>query len=109
MIIQLSQPSEDEAGNTTPATNPVCKRGLSQEKAIGYDDSMVRVSSTLRAAFKTSGKSRSAISHATGIGESVLHKFVVLGKQLRSDSLDKLAAYFEMELTKTKGKSQKVK
>ena len=103
-MIQPTQTSEDKTPTTTSLTKVMYGSRLSQEKADGYDVSMAKISSTLRAALKASKKSRYAISQETGIGESVLHKFLVLGNQLRSNNLDKLCVYFGLELTKIKGK-----
>ena len=103
-MIQPTQTSEDETPTTTSLTKVAYGCRLSQEKAYGYDAAMAKISSTLRAALKACKKSRYAISQETGIGESVLHKFLVLGNQLRSNNLDKLCVYFGLELTKIKGK-----
>ena len=103
-MIQPAQTSEDETNTTTSLIKEACGNSLSQEKVDGYDAAMAKISSTLRAALKASKKSRYAISQETGIGESVLHKFLVLGNQLRSNNLDKLCVYFGLELTKIKGK-----
>jgi hypothetical protein len=104
MMIQPTQTSEDKTPTTTCLTKVMYGSSLSQEKADGYNPAMAKISSTLRAALKASKKSRYAISQETGIGESVLHKFLVLGNQLRSNSMDKLCVYFGLELTKIKGK-----
>ena len=77
---------------------------LSESKVDGYNANMAKASSTLRAALKASKKSRYAISQETGIGESVLHQFLVNGNQLRSNNLDKLCVYFGLELKQIKGK-----
>ena len=104
MMIQPTQTSEDKTPTTTSLTKVACGSRLSQEKADDYDVVMAKISSTLRAALRASKTSRYAISQETGIGESVLHKFLVLGNQLRSNNLDKLCVYFGLELTKIKGK-----
>ena len=103
-MIKPTQISEDKTPTTIFLTKVMYGSRLSQEKAYSYDAAMAKISSTLRAALKASKKSRYAISQETGIGESVLHKFLVLGNQLRSNSMDKLCVYFGLELTKIKGK-----
>jgi len=104
MMIQPTQTSEEETPTTTSLTNVEFHHGLSESKADDYDAAMAKVSSTLRAALQASKPSRYAISQETGIGESVLHQFLVNGNQLRSNNLDKLCVYFGLELTKIKGK-----
>ena len=85
-------------------TNVEFHHGLSESKGNDYDAAMAKVSSTLRAALQASKPSRYAISQETGIGESVLHQFLVNGNQLRSNNLDKLCIYFGLELNQIKGK-----
>ena len=54
---------------------------------------------TLRKAVKTGGENRADISRETGIGESVLSRFVH-GAGLRSDTSDRLCKHLGLELTK---------
>lgn len=103
-MIQPMQTSKDETNTTTSLTKVAFDSSLSESKVYGYDADMAKASSTLRAALKASKPSRYAISQETGIGESVLHQFLVNGNQLRSNNLDKLCIYFGLELTKIKGK-----
>ncbi len=58
----------------------------------------------LRKLVRDSEASRYAIAQATGVQQSALLRFVA-GKDLRGESLDKLAEYYGLELkAKRKGK-----
>ena len=66
---------------------------------------MPTVTEQLREALEGCGETRHAVSQATGIPESVLSRFVVGGRGLRSENIDKLCAYLGLELvTKRVGK-----
>jgi len=47
------------------------------------------------------------VSKATGIPESTLSRFVVGGKPLRGENIDKLSDYLRLELTAKAGKARK--
>ena len=68
---------------------------------------MATVTATLRAALEACGKSRYAVSKATGIPESTLSRFVAGGKPLRGENIDKLADYLGLVLTAKPGKARK--
>ena len=59
---------------------------------------MLTVSEQLRKAIDTCGKTRYAISKATGVPASVLSRFVASGRGLRSENLDTLCAYLGLRL-----------
>ena len=69
----------------------------------GEDGCMRTVSEQLLREIKTCGVTRYRISQETGIEESVLSRFVTGKRGLSMEAIDKLAAYFELEL-KRKGK-----
>jgi DNA-binding Xre family transcriptional regulator len=56
------------------------------------------VTEALRRALRQCGKSRYAVSKATGIPESTLSRFDG-GKPLRGENIDKLCAYLGLKLT----------
>jgi len=60
----------------------------------------------LRKALDRCGRTRYAVSKATGIPESVLSRFVY-GQPLRGNNLDKLADYLGLELKAKPGKARK--
>lgn len=66
---------------------------------------MATVTEQLRRAIVTSGQSRYAISKATGVDKAVLSRFVVSGRGLRSENIDKLCAH--LGLVVTPGKTRK--
>jgi len=47
------------------------------------------------------------VSKATGIPESTLSRFVVGGKPLRGENIDKLSDYLRLALTPKAGKARK--
>jgi hypothetical protein len=61
---------------------------------------MATVTDQLRRTVEGCGQTRYAISKATGIPASVLSRFVVSGRGLRSENIDRLCAYLGLELTK---------
>lgn len=68
---------------------------------------MTTVTEQLRKAVETCGQTRYAIAKATGIPASVLSRFVVSGRGLRSENLDKLCAYLGLVLVAKAGKARK--
>ncbi|HYF14039.1 MAG TPA: helix-turn-helix transcriptional regulator [Phycisphaerales bacterium] len=56
------------------------------------------VTQQLRIAVATSGRTRAEISRATGVSESILSRFVQNGRALRSDNIDALCKYLDLEL-----------
>lgn len=68
---------------------------------------MASVTATLRTALERCGQTRYAVSKATGIPESTLSRFVVGGKPLRGENIDKLSDYLRLELTAKAGKARK--
>lgn len=70
---------------------------------------MATVTATLRAALERCGETRYQVSKATGIPESTLSRFVVGGKTLRGETIDKLADHLGLALTpkgRTSGKGR---
>lgn len=67
---------------------------------------MATVSDTLRRELERCGKTRYAVSKATGIPESVLSRFVH-GQPLRGGNFDTLADYLGLELTRKTGTARK--
>ena len=59
-----------------------------------------RLSDQFRRAIEESGTSRYRIARETGITESTLSRFVH-GAGANSEALDRLAAYFELELVES--------
>jgi hypothetical protein len=68
---------------------------------------MATVTVTLRAALEACGETRYAVSKATGIPESTLSRFVVGGKPLRGENIDRLADYLGLVLVAKPGKARK--
>lgn len=73
---------------------------LAQSEASCYLALMPQVSESLRSELKRCGRTRYAVSKATGIPESVLSRFVH-GSPLRGTNLDLLADYLGMKLVKS--------
>ncbi len=67
---------------------------------------MATVSETLRSALELCGRTRYAVSKATGIPESVLSRFVH-GQPLRGTNIDILAVHLGLVLTAKPGKARK--
>ena len=82
-------------------------RTLSQSEVLGYTVGMASVTATLRTALVRCGQTRYAVSKATGIPESTLSRFVVGGKPLRGENIDKLSDYLRLVLTPKAGKARK--
>lgn len=61
------------------------------------------ISETLRETIEKSGLPLLSIAREAGVQQSSLWRFVYGGQQLRSDNLDRLATYFQMELKKKRG------
>jgi hypothetical protein len=80
---------------------------LAQVEVCGYNPGMASVTATLRAALERCGRTRYAVSKATGIPESTLSRFVASGRGLRSENTDKLSAYLGLVLTMKPGKARK--
>ncbi len=59
---------------------------------------MMTVTDQLRKAVERCGQTRYAISKATGVPASVLSRFVASGRGLRSENIDRLCAYLQLEL-----------
>lgn len=68
---------------------------------------MATVTTTLRTALEQCGQTRYAVSKATGIPESTLSRFVVGGKPLRGENIDKLCEYLGLALVRKSGKSRR--
>ena len=79
---------------------------LAQWEALGYNGGMATVSETLRRELERCGRTRYAVSKATGIPESVLSRFIH-GQPLRGANFDKLADYLGLVLTAKSGKTRK--
>ncbi len=79
---------------------------LAQWEVVGYDGGMATVSETLRRELERCGRTRYAVSKATGIPESVLSRFTH-GQPLRGANFDKLADYLGLVLTTKAGKTTK--
>lgn len=62
------------------------------------------MTAALKRTIANSGMSFRAIEKATGVKRQSLMKFMGNKQSLRLDMADRLAAYFEMELTTIKGK-----
>lgn len=74
---------------------------------IGYDGGMKTVTEQLRKAVEACGQTRYAVSKATGVPSSVLSRFVVSGRGLRSENFDRLCTYLGLVLvakSKRKGR-----
>ena len=82
---------------------------LTQSQVLGYDSDMPMITETLRTALNQCGKSRYLVSKETGITEATLSRFVKCKIPLRGTNMDTLCNYLGLELTKTKGKAQKVR
>lgn len=80
---------------------------LAQTEVLAYTVGMASVTATLRTALEWCGQTRYAVSKATGIPESTLSRFVVGGKPLRGENIDKLADYLGLALTAKAGKARK--
>lgn len=81
---------------------------LARTEVPRYTDRMASVTATLRKAVERCGQTRYAVSKATGIPESTLSRFVVGGKPLRGENIDRLCAHLGLTLTaKTAGKPLK--
>ncbi len=80
---------------------------LAQSEASGYAAAMASVTATLRTALERCGQTRYAVSKATGIPESTLSRFVVGGKPLRGENIDKLADYLGLKLTAKVSRARK--
>ena len=65
----------------------------------------MRVSESLRAAIRESGRTQADIARATGINQSVISRFMA-GDGLRSENLDVLAEHFRLVLVE-KGSQKK--
>jgi hypothetical protein len=70
---------------------------------IGYDGGMETVTEQLRRAVAACGETRYAVSKATGVPSSVLSRFVVSGRGLRSENFDRLCVYLELVLVPKAG------
>jgi transcriptional regulator with XRE-family HTH domain len=76
---------------------------------MGYIEDMTKnrnitvVSEALRQAIRDSGQSLHAISRVTGVDDSVLSRFMRADRGLNLASVDRLAAYLGLALTR-KGK-----
>jgi transcriptional regulator with XRE-family HTH domain len=74
---------------------------------MDYDADMASagklVSEQLRNAIEQSGQTRYAISKGTGVSEAQLSKFIHRTRSLDLTTVDKLATYLGLELTKKKG------
>lgn len=68
---------------------------------------MATVTDQLRRAVETCGQTRYAIGKATGIPASVLSRFVVSGRGLRSENIDRLCTHLGLVLTAKPGKARK--
>ena len=67
---------------------------------IGYDGGMETVTEQLRRAVAACGETRYAVSKASGVPSSVLSRFVVSGRGLRSANFNRLCAYFGLVLVR---------
>lgn len=67
---------------------------------IGYDGGMETVTEQLRRAVEACGQTRYAVSKATGVPSSVLSRFVVSGRGLRSENFNRLCAYLGLVLVR---------
>ena len=85
----------------------ICHARLARIEVEAYARLMASVTSTLRRALEGCGETRYAVSKATGIPESTLSRFVVGGKPLRGENIDKLAAYLGLELRPKATRSRK--
>ncbi len=65
---------------------------------IGYDGGMETVTEQLRRAVESCGQTRYAVSKAAGVPSSVLSRFVVSGRGLRSENFNRLCAYLGLRL-----------
>jgi len=63
-----------------------------------------KVSEQIRNAIRSADVSRYRIAQNTGITEAALSRFMSRQRGLGMDALDSLAAYFDLELGKRKGK-----
>lgn len=66
-----------------------------------YAWGMATVTGALRAALERCGQTRYEVSKATGIPQSTLSRFLVDGKPLRGENIDKLAAHLRLGLRST--------
>jgi plasmid maintenance system antidote protein VapI len=57
----------------------------------------------LREAIENSGRSINSIALAAGVPQPVLQRFMSGERDIRLETADKIADYFEMRLTKPKG------
>jgi len=72
-----------------------------------YTSLMASVTNALRKALNKCGQTRYAVSKITGIPESTLSRFVVAGKPLRGENIDKLCEYLALELAPKASKARK--
>lgn len=72
---------------------------LARIEAMRYSALVAKVTAILRTALEQCGQTRYAVSKATGIPESTLSRFVVGGKPLRGENIDKLTDYLGLTLT----------
>ena len=82
----------------TPALAPV--------EVFRYTSGMATVTEALRKALANCGRTRYAVSKATGINESTLSRFVVGGKPLQGTNIDTLAEHLGLELVAKHGKAK---
>jgi plasmid maintenance system antidote protein VapI len=57
---------------------------------------------TLKEAVRATGEPVSAVAHAAGVAQSVLHRFMVGERDLALRTAEKLAAHFGLELRSRK-------
>jgi transcriptional regulator with XRE-family HTH domain len=67
----------------------------------------VPLSEQLRRAVKDSGHTRYAIWKATGVSQATLSKFLSGERGLSFEAMDKLAAFLNLEITKSKSSKSK--
>lgn len=67
----------------------------------------MNVSDALRRSIERSGLSRYEIAKRTGVSQSQLSRFVAFDRGLSLDSVDRLAAFFKLELTPRKRATRK--
>jgi hypothetical protein len=76
-------------------------------EVLGYTGAMQTVSEALRSALESCGQTRYGVSKATGIPESTLSRFLVAGKPMHGENIDRLASYLGLVLTAKAGKARK--
>ncbi|MEA3368547.1 MAG: helix-turn-helix transcriptional regulator [Planctomycetota bacterium] len=65
------------------------------------------ISDQLRKIIKTCGHSRYAISHATGVDQGALSRFMVGESKLSLENIDRMAAFLGLRLTQDKRRRKK--